>query len=105
MKFGWALSAAIYFAILSTPVFAGCGPHKSSPSNHVVDVKFENNTSGPVNVIWYTFNGGTKKYQSLASGQSYDQSTYTKHVWELTDASGKCISTLVVRRGQTYKIH
>jgi VHL beta domain len=104
MKHYLALPTFICFATLSTSAFAGCGPHKSLPSNHMVDVKFENNTNGPVNVIWYTFNGGTKMYQSLAAGQSYVQSTYTKHVWELTDASGKCISTLVVKKGQTFKV-
>ncbi len=100
-----ALSTAICFAALSTSAFAGCGPHKSLPSNHVVDVTFENNTSGTVNVIWYTFTGGRKMYESLGAGQSYVQSTYTKHVWELTDASGKCISTLVVKKSQTFKVH
>jgi VHL beta domain len=104
MKHYLALSAAICLAALSTTAFAACGPHKSLPSVHMVDVKFENNTSGAVNVTWYTFNGGRKMYQSLAAGQSYVQSTYTKHVWELTDASGKCISTLVVKRGQTFKV-
>jgi VHL beta domain len=98
------VSAAICFASWSVSAFAGCGPHKSLPSNHMVDVTFENNTAGKVNVIWYTFTGGTKMYQSLASGQSYVQSTYTKHVWELTDASGKCISIFVVKKGQTFKV-
>jgi VHL beta domain len=98
------LLVTICFVVLSTSAFAGCGPRKSLPSNHAVDVTFENNTTGPVKVIWYTFNGGRKLYQSLGAGQSYVQSTYTKHVWELTDASGKCISTLVVKKGQTFKV-
>ncbi len=104
MKHRLALSAAICLTALSTSAFAGCGRHKSLPSNHTVNVTFENHTAGPVNVIWYTFTGVTKKYQSLAAGQSYVQSTYTRHVWELTDASGNCISTLVVKRGQTFTV-
>ena len=71
----------------------------------MVDVEFKNDTSGAVNVIWYTFTGGRKMCQLLAVGQSYVQSTYTRHVWELTDASGKCISTLVVKKGQTFTVH
>jgi hypothetical protein len=70
MKHYLALSAAFCLAALSTTAFAACGPHKSLPSVHMVDVKFENNTSGVVNVTWYTFNGGRKMYQSLAAGQS-----------------------------------
>jgi methyl coenzyme M reductase beta subunit len=105
MKLNLAMPTAICLVVFSNSVFAGCGPHKSAPSNHVVDVKFENNTAGPVNVTWYTFSGGTKMYQTLAAGQSYMQSTYTKHVWALTDASGKCLSTLVVKNGQTFKVH
>jgi VHL beta domain len=104
MKHCSALLTVTCFAAFSTSAFAGCGPHKSLPSNHLVDVTFENNTAGKVNVIWYTFTGGTKMYQSLAAGQSYVQSTYTKHVWELTDASGKCISTLVVKKGLTFRV-
>jgi hypothetical protein len=104
MKHRLALSTALCFVALSTLAFAGCGPHKSLPSSRMVDVKFENTTSGPINVDWYTFTGGRKMYQTLAAGQSYVQSTYTKHVWELTDASGKCISTLVVKKGLTFKV-
>jgi VHL beta domain len=104
MKHRLVILMAVCFAAFSTSVFAECGPHKSLPSNHVVDVKFENNTPGAINLIWYTFTGGRKMYQLLAAGQSYVQSTYTRHVWELTDASGKCISTLVVKKGQTFKV-
>jgi VHL beta domain len=100
-----ALSTAVCFAALSTAAFAGCGPHKSLPSNQMVDVTFGNKTAGTVNVIWYTFTGGRKIYQTLAAGQSYVQSAYTKHVWKLTDTSGKCISTLVIKKGQKFKVH
>jgi hypothetical protein len=104
MRHCLALSVAVCFATLSTSAFAVCRARKSLPSNRMVDVTFENNTAGKVNVIWYTFTGGRKMYQSLAAGQSYVQSTYTKHVWELTDANGKCISTLVVKKRQTFKV-
>jgi VHL beta domain len=110
MTFGVAMNhrltlpTAICLAALSTTAFAGCGVHKSLPSYHMVDVKFENNTSGAINVIWYTFSGKKRTYKSLAAGESYVQSTYTRHIWELTDASGKCISTLVVKKGQTFKV-
>jgi VHL beta domain len=105
MKYPLALLSSVCIIAFSTSAFAGCAPNKSQPSNHLVYVKFENATAGQVNVIWYTFSGATRTYQSLAAGQSYVQSTYTKHVWEFTDGNGKCISTLVVSKGQVFKIH
>jgi hypothetical protein len=102
-----------YFAILAT-IFsvaaipdsadAGCSKYRSSPSTQSVDIKFENKTGSAVNVIWYTFDGGTKIYRVLAPTQSYMQQTYTNHVWKFTTAKGKCISTFVAKHSQTFVI-
>lgn len=94
----------VCFAAIPASALAGCGHYSSSASSQTADVKFENKTRGNVNVIWYKFNGGTKKYITLAAGQSYVQATYTNHVWEMTDARGNCISTLVVSHSQNFDI-
>ena len=98
------IAMALGFIAFPVSAFAGCAGYQSSPSSHHADVKFENRTKGKVNVIWYKFNGGTRKYRTLAPTQSYRQGTYTNHVWEFTDAKGKCISTLVVKNSQTFAI-
>jgi VHL beta domain len=104
MKNPAALAIVFCVALIPFSALAGCGKYRSSPSSHPVDIKFENRTSGEVNVIWYTFNGGAKNYQILAPAQSYVQSTYTDHVWKFTNAKGKCISTFVAKRNQTFVI-
>ncbi len=100
------LTIAIFVCFTAIPAsgLAKCGHYSSLASSQTADVKFENKTRGKVNVIWYKFNGGTRKYMTLAAGQSYVQATYTNHVWEMTDAKGKCISTLVVQHSQTFNI-
>ena len=100
---GLIVFAAITFA--SGAAIAGCGSYQSSASSQPADVKFTNGTNAKVNVIWYKFNGSTKKYRSLAPRQSYVQATFTNHVWSFTDKSGKCLSTYVVRGSSTYTIH
>ncbi len=104
MKYFVALVALVCFAAVPAAAFAGCGSNQSSPSSQPADVKFENKTSGKVNVIWYKFNGGTRKYRSLAASQSYVQATFTNHIWEFTDAKGKCLGTYVVRGSGTFGI-
>jgi hypothetical protein len=105
MKYFATIATFFCFVAVPASALAGCGHYSSSSSSQPADVKFENKTRGKVYVIWYTFNGGTKKYMTLAAGQSYVQATFTEHVWEVTDANGKCISTLVVKHSQTFNIH
>ncbi len=88
----------------SGTAFADCGHNASAPSSQPADVKFENHTKGKVNVIWYKFDGGTRNYRTLAPGQAYVQATFREHIWEFTDAKGKCISTFLVKRSQVFKI-
>jgi VHL beta domain len=104
MKYFTLIAAAL--CIVGTPMsaFASCGKYSSSPSSQSVEIKFENKTGGEVNVIWYTFDGGTKNYRVLAATQSYVQQTYTNHVWKFTNAKGKCLSTFVAKHSQTFVI-
>jgi len=104
MKYFAALAALACVAAVPATAFAGCGSNRSAPSSQPADVKFENKTTGKVNVIWYKFNGGTRKYRSLAASQSYVQATFTNHIWEFTDAKGKCLGTYVVRGSATFGI-
>jgi VHL beta domain len=104
MKYLTIIATVISITAIPTYAEAGCGKYRSSPSIQSVDIKFENKTGGAVNVIWYTFNGGTKNYQVLAPAQSYVQQTYTNHVWKFTNSKGKCFSTFVAKRNQTFVI-
>jgi VHL beta domain len=104
MKYLTIIATVFCVAVIPTSAFAGCGKYSSAPSSQPVVIKFENKTSGTVNVIWYTFTGGTKLYQTLAPTQSYVQATYINHVWKFTTAKGKCISTFVAKHSQTFVI-
>ena len=104
MKLKSIIFAATIIALATGSAFAGCGSMQSSPSSQPADIKFVNRDAGKVNVSWYKFKGGTKKYRSLAPKQSYVQATFTNHVWAFTDAKGKCISTYVVKASGTYTI-
>ena len=95
---------AAFTALTTVQAVAGCGALQSSPSKQTARVKFVNGNAGMVNVLWYKFKGGTKKYRSLAPAQSYMQSTFTNHVWAFTDVKGKCLSTYVVNGSGTYTI-
>jgi VHL beta domain len=102
MKYFTPIATVLCVAGIPTSAFAGCGKYRSSPSSQSVEIKFENKTGGEVNVIWYTFDGGTKNYRVLAATQSYVQQTYTNHVWQFTNAKGKCLSTFVAKHNQTF---
>jgi hypothetical protein len=104
MKYFTILTTLVCMMTIPSAAVAGCGKYRSSPSAQSVAIKFENKTAGAVNVIWYTFDGGTKIYQTLAPTQSYVQQTYTNHVWKFTNAKGKCISTFVAKHNQTFVI-
>ena len=104
MKLKSIILPATIIALTTGSAFAGCGSMQSSPSSQPADTKFINGSAAKVNVLWYKFNGGTKKYRSLAPKQSYVQATFTNHVWAFTDAKGKCISTYVVKGSGTYTI-
>ena len=98
------LFAVIVAALAPASAYAGCGNLRSSPSSQLVDVKFVNATKASVNVLWFKFKGGTRKYMTLAPSQSYVQATYTNHVWAFTDGAGKCVSTYVVKGNSIYTI-
>ena len=104
MKKRTGLLTIATIALISTSAFAGCGSQRSSPSSQPADVKFTNATKTKVNVLWYKFKGGTRKYRVLAPSQSYVQATYTNHIWAFTDRGGKCLSTYVVRGSSNYTI-
>ena len=104
MKYFTMLATVFCVAVIPTSAIAACGKYRSSPSTKSVDIKFENKTGGAVKVIWYTFGGGTKTYRVLAATQSYVQQTYTDHAWKFTTTKGKCISTFVAKRNQTFVI-
>ncbi len=88
-------------AALPAAALAGCGTYQSSPSTQPADVKFVNESGGKVNVLWFKFQGGTRKYRALAPSQSYVQATFRNHVWGFTDAKGKCLGTYVVKGSGT----
>ena len=98
------LATTFCLAALPVSAWAGCGFYQSSPSSQPADVKFVNNSGGKVNVLWFKFEGGTRKYRALAPSQSYVQATFRNHVWGFTDARGKCLETYVVKGSGTKEI-
>lgn len=104
MKFLIAVLSVVPALLTGGYAVAGCGHLQSSPSSQPADIKFVNSGKHVVNVQWYKFKGGTRKYRTLAPGQSYVQATYTNHVWAFTTTKGQCISTYVVKGSGTYEI-
>ena len=102
-KLGLLLVCAVT-AFGASAAYAGCGSLQSSASSQPADIKFVNKTKGPVTVSWYLFGGGLRTYKTLAPSQSYVQATFTNHVWALTDAKAKCLSTLVVHKSRVFNI-
>jgi len=98
------LTTVLCLTALPASAFAGCGNLQSSASTQPADVKFVNESGGKVNVLWFKFKGGTKKYHTLAPTQSYVQATFRNHVWGFTDAKGKCLGTYVVKASGTFGI-
>ncbi len=98
------LASLLWAALLPASVLAGCGKYRSSLSSQSVNITFKNKTAWPVNVIWYDFRGRDVKYNTLAPAQSYVQSTYVDHVWKFTTAKGKCITSFVAKRSQSFVI-
>jgi len=49
---------------------------------------FANNSAVPVDLVWCSFDGEDKVYNTLGPGLSTRQETYTTHVWRVTTDEG-----------------
>jgi dipeptidyl-peptidase 4 len=55
-----------------------------------VDLVFENQTSGEIQLLWVSGSDRTP-YGRVAPGKTYSQSTFGGHAWEVRDASNKTL--------------
>ena len=60
----------------------------SGDSDQRVNLKFQNQLDGPVELIWIDAQGRPRSYGIVESGQTNDMSTYRSHVWLVRSESG-----------------
>ncbi|WP_203825948.1 VHL beta domain-containing protein [Actinoplanes palleronii] len=58
-------------------------------------IRFTNTTSATISVSWLNYDHNRTWYADLAPGQSYDQQTYTGHVWVITRTGGTALALYV----------
>jgi hypothetical protein len=64
---------------------------RSQQADVRTQVQFVNTTPGSVRVYWLNYQGGQQLYATLAPWQSYLQSTFLTHPWEVTDTQRNCL--------------
>jgi hypothetical protein len=55
-----------------------------------------NDTEFDVDIAWIDFDGLERSYFSLAPGESYEQSTYSTHIWRARDLDGNIVMDYTV---------
>ncbi|WP_063710792.1 hypothetical protein [Actinokineospora enzanensis] len=63
-------------------------PDRSPASDHSVILTFANRLTISVAVSWVDFDGHEVFYRQLAPGESYQQQTFTGHVWVVRTENG-----------------
>lgn len=71
----------------ASQIVSGAGPATS--------ISILNNHNQTVQVNWIDGQGQRKPWKNLESGQTFKNSTYSSHVWEVTDANGQCLAKFV----------
>jgi len=61
------------------------GPPASGGAQRATSITFLNRLPTPVTIVWIDFEGAQKKYAVLPTQGSLEQSTYSGHIWLVTD--------------------
>lgn len=81
-----------------------CFSNRSVNSSKRVNVEFENNFSGVVEVVWQDYEGDQVPYGMLAPGAMMDMTTYVSHPWSFIYAkTGNCVGFYNPRVGDNGK--
>jgi CSLREA domain-containing protein len=68
-------------------------------------ITFDNQSGVTVSIYWLDYQGNRVFYNTLPSGQSYDQQTWITHPWVALDAGGNCLGyTISDQLQKTYVI-
>jgi hypothetical protein len=70
---------------------------RSTNSDAPAVVKFVNQRTEPVELIWLDFNGRRKSRGLLAPGATRDQRTFLTHPWVISTPSGSCVGVRLPR--------
>jgi hypothetical protein len=65
---------------------------RSPASSTPLSLRIVNTTNGIRKVYWIDFSGRRAPYATLKPGGSYMQSTYTTHIWLITNSSERCVA-------------
>jgi len=75
---------------------------RSSNGTFPVNIKFINNHSASVDIVWSSYQGEDIKYNTLEYGESYEQPSFATHPWKIVEAeTGTVLKIFVAHVGQT----
>lgn len=65
---------------------------RNAANGAATSIRFVNSSPATVTVMWLDYGHQRVRYADLAPGRSYEQQTYTGHVWVVTRADGTAIA-------------
>src|SRR5262245_11254113 len=68
---------------------------RSGFSITATQIQFRNDSSGAIKVYWVDTAGGRTLYSTVPSGAGFTQSTFSGHVWLVTDGADMCLALFV----------
>ena len=77
---------------------------RSSDGGHEVNLRFINQLSIPLQLVWVTRDGGVRSYGTVAAGESRDQHTFSGHAWRLLGPNGAELAGFVAPPGGSIAI-
>ena len=81
-----------------------CFSNRSVNSSKRVNVEFENNFSGTVEVIWQDYEADQVPYGTLAPGAMMEMTTFVSHPWSfIYSKTGNCVGFYNPRVGDNGK--
>ncbi|KAL1875243.1 hypothetical protein Daus18300_003314 [Diaporthe australafricana] len=59
-------------------------------------VTFANHTDGPLSLYWIDYNNNAKFYNKVSQGKTYEQRTFSGHVWKLVNGEADEVKAIYV---------
>jgi hypothetical protein len=85
---------------LAAPPAKNCSADRSRSGDAGAEASFVNRSPGIVQIFWIDYDGKPQRYGTLDAGDSTSAGSFVTHVWEVVDTRGRCLGTLVVKKGK-----
>ncbi len=93
LSFGLVVCSAAFAQTALTP--SACGNATSGNGSTATQIRFINQSLDPVKVFWINFAGTAQLFRTLGPTEEFTQSTFSTHVWRITNASDQCLMHFV----------